>query len=411
MGGAGMGTGGTDIGEAGASGDGGAGATSGSSGKGSGGASAGAAGKGGGKGGGAGLPDAAGGEGGGGDATGEGGASGAAPVDTCNGVTVGGKSKIPVGPTSGAAKPSGAAGGLTVVNWAGFKGAISFNFDDALASQRAHYDDLNAVGVPVTFYLVGANDGGNAAWTKAAADGHELGNHTMHHCKANGDSCGWGPFTNIDSEIDDDTAHIKSAFGVPGVYTFAAPNGDSNWGTPALARFILNRGVNDVALGVRPTDSASKASDLPCHIAASTETATSTFNPIIDSVRTNGSWRTILAHNIDPAINDYGYQPISYTEIVAAMTYAKGLKDVWADTMMHVGGYWLAQKALSTVQPVTSGSDKVYSWTLPEHFPPGQYLRVTVTGGKVKQCGTELTWDDHGYYEIALDAGSVTISP
>ena len=63
------------------------------------------------------------------------------------------------------------------------------------------------------------------------------------------------------------------------------------------------------------------------------------------------------------------------------------------------------------MQPVTSGSDKVYSWTLPEHFPPGQYLRVTVTGGKVKQCGTELTWDDHGYYEIALDAGSVTISP
>ena len=52
-----------------------------------------------------------------------------------------------------------------------------------------------------------------------------------------------------------------------------------------------------------------------------------------------------------------------------------------------------------------------YSWSLPAHFPPGQYLRVTVDGGTVKQCGTELPWNDHGYYEVALDAWSLTITP
>jgi hypothetical protein len=36
---------------------------------------------------------------------------------------------------------------------------------------------------------------------------------------------------------------------------------------------------------------------------------------------------------------------------------------------------------------------------------------VTVPGGTVKQNGTALSWDPHGYYEIELDALSVTVSP
>ena len=92
-------------------------------------------------------------------------------------------------------------------------------------------------------------------------------------------------------------------------------------------------------------------------------------------------------------------------------TASDQLGDVWADTMVSVGSYWLGQKALYNLQPTTVGSDKVYSWTLPAHFPPGHHLRVTVTGGTVKQCGSELPWDEHGYYEINLDVGSLTISP
>ena len=59
----------------------------------------------------------------------------------------------------------------------------------------------------------------------------------------------------------------------------------------------------------------------------------------------------------------------------------------------------------------SSGTDKTWKWTLPANFPPGRYLRVTVSGGTVKQNGVELPWDGHGYYEIALDAGQVTVSP
>ena len=41
----------------------------------------------------------------------------------------------------------------------------------------------------------------------------------------------------------------------------------------------------------------------------------------------------------------------------------------------------------------------------------GKYLRVTVTGGTPMQGGAAVDWDDHGYYEVALDTGSLTLAP
>ncbi|HEY3253896.1 MAG TPA: polysaccharide deacetylase family protein, partial [Polyangiaceae bacterium] len=217
-----------------------------------------------------------GGEGGVAEAAGDGGSAqvgdgGAPPVDPCTLATVtaavGAASKMPPAPITGVAKPAGTPGSLKVVNWAGFKGAISYTFDDATKSQRDHYTELNAVGVPMTFYLVSNNDASSPVWTTAARDGHELGNHTAHHCNANGINCAWGTFTNVESEMNDCTAHIESTFGVQGVYTFAAPNGDGNWAAPASEHFLLNRGISDTVGGILPNDSTNPFS-LPCHMAA-----------------------------------------------------------------------------------------------------------------------------------------------
>ena len=97
--------------------------------------------------------------------------------------------------------------------------------------------------------------------------------------------------------------------------------------------------------------------------------------------------------------------------MVKTVNYTKGLGNVWIGTMVGVGAYWRAEKMLNDVQEKTEGGDLVYSWALPDHFPPGQFLRVTLEGGTLKQCGVEVPWDSHGYYEVALDAGSLTISP
>jgi hypothetical protein len=84
---------------------------------------------------------------------------------------------------------------------------------------------------------------------------------------------------------------------------------------------------------------------------------------------------------------------------------------VWIDTMATVGAYWRGQKVVAATTPTTSGSTQTWTWTLPDHFPTGKYLRVKVDGGTLSQGGNPLTWDSHGFYEIALDAGSLTLAP
>ena len=49
--------------------------------------------------------------------------------------------------------------------------------------------------------------------------------------------------------------------------------------------------------------------------------------------------------------------------------------------MVNVGAYRSGQKVLAAALPKTEGDETVWSWTLPNHFPPGKYLRVTVDGG------------------------------
>ena len=302
-------------------------------------------------------------------------------------------------------RPSGTPGNLTVLGWAGFKSAVSYTFDDSLSSQTQHYPELQATGVRMTFYIVSGNNATSAVWTTAARDGHEIANHTAHHCHDNGTGCAWGAYAgSLAAELTQCTTHITQTFGVSGVYTMAAPFGDAGWATAAPAQFFINRGVGSGQIA--PNDNTNPFS-LPCHVAAMGEPA-SGFNAVIDSSHTAGRWQIILVHSLG---GDGGYNPIATADLVSSITHAKSFGDVWLDSVVNVGAYWRAQKVVSAVQPTTSGSDRTWTWTLPEHFPPGKFLRVRVHGGTLKQGGTALTWDGHGYYEVALDAGSVTLSP
>ncbi|HEX6271678.1 MAG TPA: polysaccharide deacetylase family protein, partial [Polyangiaceae bacterium] len=318
-----------------------------------------------------------------------------------------GKSGLPVPPGAGnVPRPSGTPGGLTVVDWAGFKSAVSYTFDDSLTSQTQNYATLNATGVRMTFYIVSGNNAMSAVWSMAARDGHEIANHTAHHCHDNGTGCSWGTYAgSLANELTQCTNHITQTFGVSGVYTMAAPFGDPGWATPAQTQFFINRGV---AGGQIAPNDATNPFSLPCHVAAMNETAANGFNPTIDSSRNAGRWQILLLHSLG---GDGGYNPVATTEVISSINHAKSFGDVWIDSVVNIGAYWRAQKVLSTVTPTTSGTDRTWTWTLPAHFPPGKYLRVRVDGGTLVQGGTALTWDGHGYYEIALDAGSVTLSP
>ncbi|HET9930876.1 MAG TPA: polysaccharide deacetylase family protein [Polyangiaceae bacterium] len=302
---------------------------------------------------------------------------------------------LPPGPSTNVRKPSGVVGNLKVLNWAGFKAAVSYTFDDANSSQIQHYSELNSLGVPLTFYLItGKVEASNAIWKQAVANGHEIGNHTKSHLSAGSAA-----------DVDAATTFIQQSIGVR-PWTFAAPNGDASYRSIAQSRFLVSRGVANGS--VAPND-ATDPFNLPTFIPAAGAPAAS-FNNEVDAARTSGRWKTVLVHGFTGG-SDAAYQPVALDQFVQSVNHTKSFGDVWTDTMTKVGAYWIGQKVFSAVTPTTAGSTKTWRWTLPANFPPGKCLRITVTGGTVKQGGVALPWNTHGYYEIALDTGSVSLSP
>jgi hypothetical protein len=316
-------------------------------------------------------------------------------------------SGLPIPPTSGVPRPSGTPGHLTVLSWAGFKAAVSFTFDDSQPSQIEHYSELHAVGVPMTFYLSSGDNGTanyDATWTAAARNGDELGNHTAHHCHADGTGCSFGTWSgSVASELDACSSYISSHYPQSGVFTSASPFGDTGYDGAAAARFFINRGVAGGSIGA---NDATDPFNLPIHLAASGETAAS-FNAVTDGNRSAGKWLIFLIHSITPTTATW-FNPVAISDVTGSMSHAKSLSDVWTGTVSNIGAYWRAQKLLTTA---FAAGGSTFTWTLPAHFPAGKFVRVKVDGGTLSQQGRTLTWSDHGYYEVSLDAKSLTLSP
>lgn len=317
---------------------------------------------------------------------------------------------LPTPDTEGIARPDGEVGGLEVLDWAGFSGAVSYTFDDGQPSQAEHYDALQSTGADMTFYVSEHVDfeGADAAWARAATDGHEIGNHTVSHPYADLSGSSFGdPLDSAAAEIEQCSAYITEATAQPDVWTMAAPFGDDGWMEYAEdAALFLNRGVGGgrVAPGDR-TDPY----DLPCYMAQEGDTA-ETFTSRIDAARSNGEWQIFLFHSILPTDQQW-YAPVDIDQITASVDHATGLDDVWVDTVASIGAYWRGGRVLADADRTDSGEETTWTWSLPDAFPAGQHVRVTVDGGRLLQDGEELAWDSHGYYEVALDAESLTLAP
>ena len=210
-------------------------------------------------------------------------------------------SGLPEPATSGVAKPSGTAGSLTVLNWAGFKAAVSWTFDDSQPSQIAHYGELAAVGIPVTFYISSGNSsesGYDAAWAQAVADGHEIGNHTVHHCHADLSGCSFGTAdATLAQELDDCTGYITQHYAPQTTaWTAASPFGDTGYDSDDMSRFLVNRGVGGGTIGANDT---TDPYNLPIYLAQTADTALN-FSNQIDGAHTAGKWLILLVHTINP---------------------------------------------------------------------------------------------------------------
>lgn len=304
---------------------------------------------------------------------------------------------LPNPPTSGVSQPSGEAGGLKVLDWAGFDAAFSYTFDDANRTQIDNYDTLNGLDVPMTFYLqTNKSDARNDVWAQAILDGHEIGNHTKSHINGG---------AGIDQDTDDATVFLRETFGVDPL-TMAAPYGNAEYAEVAETRFLMNRGV--AGGSIAPGNTSSRF-NLKCNIPAEEASADAMSAPV-DGALASGNWQVFLVHGFTGG-NDGAFQPVDLDEFVTSVEYASSKEALWIDTVLEVGAYWIAQEIIEGVAPTVDGDETNWTWTLPDHFPPGRVVRVTVDGGTLSQGGDELVWNEHGFYEVDLDAGSLTLAP
>lgn len=302
---------------------------------------------------------------------------------------------LPLFGETGQPEPSGPRGGIEVIDWAGALFAVSFTFDDSNSSQVSAYGDLRALRVPMTFYLqTGKDESTDPVWDQALADGHELANHTESHLK-----------TGEGADIDAATMFIEETFGVT-PRTMAAPYGSTTYVPLAEERFFINRGTPSGS--VRPM-AEDNPFNLPCYVPA-TGASAAAMNEVIDAASGNGAWQIELIHGFTGG-TDAAYQPVGLSEFLAHVEYTKAKKGVWIDTVAAIGAYFLGQKLVVQAPSTSDGQQTTSRWTLPDHFPPGQCVRVRTHGGTLLQAGRRVPWNEHGYYEVELDIGELTLAP
>jgi hypothetical protein len=259
----------------------------------------------------------------------------------------------------------------------------------------------------MTFYLNTSTTGASfdATWKEALSLGSELGNHTVHHCNFD-QACNGAPAGSSVAEIDDATKYIQTNLGAPGVWTMAYPFGDIGYKSEAQARFFLARGV---FTGLIAPGDNSDAFNLPCYAVKGNE-STADLSGVIDSTQSQGRWLIFLFHSILPTAQNW-YAGVDIGSITGSISHAQGFGNVWLDSVLQIGAYWMGQKTIAGAMSQPMGGGTKWTWTLPAHFPPGRFVRVKVDGGSLQQGGNVLPWDGHGYYEVSLDAGELTLMP
>lgn len=306
--------------------------------------------------------------------------------------------------------------GLRVLDWAGFKAAMSYTFDDSQPSQIEHYPELKAQRVRVTYYINPASNrhpNFDATWKDAMAQGSEIGNHTTHHCRAaeltdnDPNTCPAG-LGSAGAEFDDTDNYIRTTIGQSAVWTMAYPFGDTGY-KAAASRFLVARGVWP---GMTAPGAESDALNLPITGFPGDPSSpggdpVSTFNTAVDQALGQGRWMIYLFHTVLPAPTQNWGGGEDIGVITGNMAYAKSFGTMWIDSVVNIGAYWRGQQLLQAARPSTSDGVTTWRWTLPANFPAGRKLRVVVDGGTLTQNGAPLGWDRHGYYEVSLDAQSL----
>ena len=230
----------------------------------------------------------------------------------------------------------------------GYRAAVSLSFDDARESQLdVGAPVLAETRTKVTFYLTAANLGKRADdWKKAAAAGHELGNHSMvHPCSGNFE---WSrthaledmSLDRMRQELTEANRAIETATGARPV-TFAYPCGQTFVGrgrgvqsyVPLISELFLS---GRLWLSEAPNDPGyadlAQLAGYPMDDVEFDE-----LEPAVRSAIDRGQWLVLAGHDIGSTPG----KQVTRVSMLRALTRYLQQRDrlVWVDTIGAVAAH------------------------------------------------------------------------
>lgn len=250
-------------------------------------------------------------------------------------------------PASSKAQPPPAAS----FSWPkGVRGALSISFDDARESQVDHRSAalFKQYGIRVTYFVSLTNvEKKQDLWRAVAADGHEIGNHSVHHpCSGNFPWIGPGEralenyaLERIEAELLEANRSLRQMLGVTPV-SYAYPCGLDFVGrgenrasyVPVVARhFLVGRGYRGEYFNNPAFCDLAMVQALGVDRDGLTQ-----LKSYADQALATGYWLIFVAHEVP---QHPGGEGLSTGNIAALGEYLQAKPELWVDTVGTIGAY------------------------------------------------------------------------
>ncbi|HPD25189.1 MAG TPA: polysaccharide deacetylase family protein [Candidatus Marinimicrobia bacterium] len=234
--------------------------------------------------------------------------------------------------------------------WQGFRSAaVTFTFDDGCANQFTVAIPLfDQHGFKLTLYPVINWSGG--IWSKlqsAAANGHEVGSHTVTHP----DLSGLSEAEQI-TELQNSQNEINSRISGQRCITIAYPYCNAGKTSICKQYYIAARGCSGQIEPKTPSNFMN-ISSIVCGTEGSVKTANDFFNKAKSAANSKG-WVVFLIHGID---NDGGWSPVTTENLTGAVDSLSAYPDkFWVSSFANVARYIQERNNVSITETAVTDS-------------------------------------------------------
>lgn len=300
--------------------------------------------------------------------------------------------------------------GLGVLPWNGHEAALTLTFDDALPAHIAVVAPaLAAKNIKATYYLPVMNAKPDVdKWKKIAAEGNEIGNHTVSHLSPDDLTD-----AQLKAEYDDAKDFLEKEIGVSvttSAYPFSmAPPRARLFASEVgfAARDWNNNEQGDYMAADQPVDWFNIPSRATGH-----DTIPADILGWLEADQKLKSWVVLQIHGI----HEGGYEPIpmeTWMTIVNHTAEVQNNGSMWVAPFRDVAAYWRAQDIVerSKYKPLmTEVRGGEYAWDIPSYFPQGVVLKMRADKAtKLFQGGKQLKADKNGVYSVQFDLRSLDV--